>query len=210
MTLATVLLLGTLAWPAGASEQLAYDWEVRGLARLILPSGGQGLLTTASEGESVRTELLITAPASDDFYRYGSRLDRASGELEAAWSSYRFGSKEKARDQEVETPGVVDIAAGILLLRRDPPTTRRNLIIWSDGRLYPVTVENLGLETVDLASGDRQAHHYTIRGRNLAGQRQWKGSLDLWLGVDAEATPVKIEVARSFSRVELKLRADAS
>ena len=47
--------------------------------------------------------------------------------------------------------------------------------------------------------------HYAVRGRNITGERHWKGSLDLWLALDTAATPLRIEVARSFSKVELRL-----
>lgn len=206
MNLAALLLVGSIVWPAGASEELRYEWQISGLARLILPGSGSGVLSTSQDGDGVRTELVITTESTEDFYRYGSHLDHASGELRSAWSSYRLGKRAKSRDQEVTRTGVVDVASGILLLRADQPKKSRNLTIWSDGRLYPVVVENLGLVSVELASGPVQAHHYTIRARKgLAGEREWKGSLDLWLGLDEAATPVKIEVARSFSRVELRL-----
>lgn len=201
------LLVGSLVWPAGASEELRYEWQITGIARLILPGAGSGTLSTRSEGGRVRTELSITADATDDYFRYGSNLDSETGNVRSAWSAYRFGKREKNKDQEIEGGDVVDIAAGILKLRHQPPTSRQYLTIWSDGRLYPVVVENLGREQVELASGGIQpAIHYSIRGRKLVGAREWKGSLDLWLGLDEASTPLKIEVARSFSRVELRLR----
>lgn len=205
MRLAALVLLGTMTSSAGAGEALRYEWQVSGLARLILPSAGGGTLTTRTEGDEVHTELLITATSTADFFRYGSRLDRENRTLRSVWSSYRFGKREKSRDEDVTNANVVDVASGILQLRRDPPRSPRNLTIWSDGRLYPVVVRHVGLEDVELASGERPANHYTIRGRKVVGEREWKGSLDLWLGLDEAATPLKIEVARSFSRVELRL-----
>lgn len=199
---ASLLLAGTLVWPVGASEELRYEWQVSGIARLLLPSGGEGRLTTTTADGEVRTELLITAEGTDDFFRYGSSLDHAAGNLVAAWSAYRFGKKEKSRDQQVDVLGVIDVASGILFLRREKPLSDQFMTIWSDGRLYPVVIEHRGVETID---GDRVGRHYTVRGRNVVGERHWKGSLDLWLALDAAATPLRIEVARSFSKVELRL-----
>jgi hypothetical protein len=189
-------------WPVGANEELRYEWQVSGIARLLLPAGGDGLLTTTTANGVIRTELLITTAGTDDFFRYGSSLDHAGGDLVSAWSAYRFGKKEKSRDQQVDVPGVIDVASGILFLRREKPLQNQFMTIWSDGRLYPVVIEHRGLDNLD---GDRVGRHYTVRGRNLVGERHWKGSLDLWLALDAAATPLQIEVARSFSKVELRL-----
>ena len=141
---ASLLLAGTLVWPVGASEELRYEWQVSGIARLLLPSAGDGLLTTTIADGVVRTELLITSEGTDDFFRYGSSLDHAGGQLVSAWSSYRFGKKEKSRNQPVDVLGVIDIASGILHLRREKPEQDQFMTIWSDGRLYPVVIEHRG------------------------------------------------------------------
>jgi hypothetical protein len=78
--------------------------------------------------------------------------------------------------------------------------------IWSEGKIYPVMVVPLGVETRKLTDGRRvEARHFSIRGVNLPDQRRWKGKLDLWFTNDAAATPVEILISRNLADLRLEL-----
>jgi hypothetical protein len=101
---------------------------------------------------------------------------------------------------------VLDVAAGIFAIRRDPPDKSRRMEIWSDGKVYPVVVIPLGVETRKLPGGTIQTRHYSIRGVNLPDRRKWKGKMDLWLATDAAATPVEILISRNLADVRMELK----
>jgi hypothetical protein len=44
-----------------------------------------------------------------------------------------------------------------------------------------------------------------VRGQRIAGERFWKGGMDLWLAQDEARTPVRIQVERGFANVRLDL-----
>ncbi|HET9768523.1 MAG TPA: DUF3108 domain-containing protein [Thermoanaerobaculia bacterium] len=212
--LALALLLPLVgAAPAQAEESLDYHWSLKGLlgrlAGVVVPNEGRGQLRSRpdSHNEGGRiTELEITSPAAGrgEFFRYGGEL-RADGTTSQAWSSYRWRGQEKSHRDPVAESGVVDVASGIQLIRARRPTSPLRLRIWSDGRVYPVTVQKAGTERVAVPAGSFLADHYRIRGVRTDGERFWKGGLDLWLAKDEVATPVRIQVERGFANVRLDL-----
>jgi hypothetical protein len=79
--------------------------------------------------------------------------------------------------------------------------------IWSDGKVYPVVVIPLGVETRKLRGGKKvDVRHYSIRGIDVPGRRKWKGKLDLWLARDEAATPVEIVISRNLADVHMELK----
>jgi hypothetical protein len=100
---------------------------------------------------------------------------------------------------------VLDVASGIFAIRSNPPDKTRRMEIWSDGRIYPVVVIPLGIETRQLPKRQVRARHYSIRGISVPGRNRWKGKLDLWLTTDAAATPVEILISRNLADVRLQL-----
>ncbi len=209
--LAVALLLPLLAAaPAQAVESLDYHWSLRGvlgrLAGVVVPREGRGQLRSRPNEGGRITELEITSPEAGrgEFFRYGGEL-RADGTTAQAWSSYRWRGQEKSHRDPVAEEGVVDVASGIHLIRARRPTSPLRLRIWSDGRVYPVVVQRAGTERVAVPAGSFLADHYRIRGVRTAGERFWKGGLDLWLAKDDAATPVRIQVERGFANVRLDL-----
>jgi hypothetical protein len=207
--LAAALLAG--AAPARASERLEYRWKLDGfvgaVAGLFVPSRGEGSLTreTLPNGRW-HSELLITSSARDgEFFRYGAELEPASLTTVRAWSASRWRGKSKAKEADVEEPGVIDIVSAIQVLREDPPELPRPLEIWSDGRLYPVLVMPHGTTHRHLDGREVPVRHYVVRGIERPGRKFWKGGLELWLADDPAATPVEILVTRSAARVRLEL-----
>lgn len=212
--LALAPLVAASTPPAGppvmtAAEVIQYGWRLEGflgsLAGLFFPSRGIGTLTTrtTASGE-IETILHITTQAkSGEHWTYGSLL-AADGTPQRAWSSYTFRGESKQKENTVSTPGVRDIASAIYHLRREPPTTRTTMTIWSEGKLYPVEVlPRPGVE-VDLPAGRVRTRQLTVRGIEQPGQRLWKGRLELWFAEDAAATPVVISVERKSARVRLE------
>ena len=204
------------AAPAGAIESLDYHWSLRGflgrLAGVVVPHEGRGQLRSRPVGQNGQaeggriTELEITSAEAGrgEFFRYGGEM-RADGTTAQAWSSYRWRGEEKSHRDPVAEAGVVDVASGIHLIRERQPTGPLHLRIWSDGKVYPVVVDRLATEPVTVPAGNFVADHYRIRGVKAAGQRYWKGGLDLWLAKDQPATPVRIQVERGFANVRLEL-----
>ena len=216
MLLCAALLLAPTA-AVGDQESfeiLRYRWRLKGvrgaIAGMFLPRQGEGSLTTAEAPDgSLTSELLITAKAgaAGEFWRYGSELAPGGRRTRRAWSSYLYRGERKSKETRLDGEDIVDVASGIYLIRQDPPTEPRRMRIWSDGKLYPVIVLPLGVETRQAAGGPRRVRHYSIRGVKAAGERYWKGSMDLWLADDEAATPVEILVERSWAGVRLELDA---
>lgn len=206
---AGALLLFAVAAPA-AAEALTYRWSLRGfagrVAGLVLPNEGKGELRTEAKGAGYVTELEITSPKSGkgEYFLYGSET-RGDGYTTEAWSSYRWRGEEKSKRDRVSTPDVVDVASGIRLIRERSPKSPLRLRIWSDGKVYPVTVQRVATENVHVPAGVFRTDHYRVRGVRADGQRYWKGGIDLWLAQDAERTPVAIQVERGMANVRLEL-----
>jgi hypothetical protein len=195
-----------------ADEQLDYGWRVQGLfgavAGLFFPSHGEGRLTrkTLPNG-NLESELWITSGADDepDFFRYGAETSVASGTTIRAWSSQLWRGKRKEKSSPIAEAGVLDVASAIQRLRTDRPAGKRRMEIWSDGKLYPVEVQALGGERLEVAGRKVQAMHIAVRPLTEPDRRVWKGELDLWFAADAASTPVRILVSRSPARVLLEL-----
>lgn len=198
--------------PAALNEQFQYRWQLKNfvgaVAGLFLPRQGEGSLTFRTTNGHLRSELMITSSASRDgeYFRYGSEIDRSTLQPIRAWSSYSWRGESKSKNEEIERRGVLDVAAGIFAIRRDPPDKARRMEIWSDGKIYPVVVIPLGAETRKLPAGSIQTRHYSIRGVNIPGRRKWKGKMDLWLATDAAATPVEILISRNLADVRMELK----
>lgn len=209
---ASLVCLGSALAPARADETLRYRWKLDGfagaIASLFVPSGGEGVLTFLQLSDGVvRGELLVTSRETEkeNYFRYGSEWRAPDGPTLRAWSDLVWRGETKSKRAEVEQPGVIDIVSGIHVLRRNPPTAPRRLEIWSDGRLYPVIVLPRGSEKRKLDGREVTVRQLEVRGLQIAGRKQWKGDLHLWIADDEQATPVEIQVQRKGVRVRLVL-----
>ncbi|HYH44692.1 MAG TPA: DUF3108 domain-containing protein [Thermoanaerobaculia bacterium] len=213
MILAVLLIpsLGGSVEGPPANEEFRYRWQLRNfmgaVAGLFLPRQGEGSLTFKRTNGHLKSELTITSPQSkqEGYFRYGSEVDVVTLQPIRAWSAYSWRGESKSKNEAVEEEGVLDVAAGIYAIRNDPPTKSRRMQIWSDGKIYPVVVIPLGIETRQLPHGKVKARHYSIRGVNVPGERRWKGKLDLWLATDEAATPVEILISRNMADVRMEL-----
>jgi hypothetical protein len=194
-----------------ANEEFRYRWQLRNfmgaVAGLFLPRQGEGSLTFKRTNGHLKSELTITSPQSkqEGYFRYGSEVDVLTLQPIRAWSAYSWRGESKSKNEAVDEEGVLDVAAGIYAIRNDPPTKSRRMQIWSDGKIYPVVVIPLGIETRQLPHGKVKARHYSIRGVNVPGERKWKGKLDLWLATNEAATPVEILISRNMADVRMEL-----
>lgn len=202
--------------PSSVGERFVYRWELKKLAALLggifLPGEGQGLLTFEPRGDdTLLTELLITSEHSDEgeYWRYGAEIDLSEGRATKAWSSYLWRGERDSDSAEIDEAGVIDVASGIYRIRGALPTRPLRLRIWSDGKIYPVVVQFLGDETRTLPGGRRMmARHYRVEGREVPGERHWKGHMDLWFARDGNATPIEIHFDRTLIGVRLRLVPD--
>ena len=194
-----------------ASETLTYRWSLGGffgtLARMFFPGQGSGALVTRSPSDgNLEVQLDITAPAAEgEFWRYGAEIDPADGRTLKAWSAYRFRGRSDEKMSELEEEAVIDVASGITLLRRERPTAPRDMRIWNDGKIYPVTIFPRNRVRRSLAGREVMARHYAVRARRVPNERLWKGKLDIYLADDEASTPVEIAVERKMARVRLVL-----
>lgn len=195
------------------NEQFDYSWRLTSLlgriAGLFFPSHGEGVLTFESAPRGVlKSELRITSRQtdSDEFWLYGAEIDRRRMQTQRAWSAYKYGDKNKSKDEAVAEEGAIDVASGIYRIRRNPPKAPTPLRIWSDGKIYSVRVVPRGGETVEVGGKQIAARLYSIRGEATGEGREWKGELDLWLAEDERATPVRILIKRSGIGVLMELQ----
>lgn len=203
--------------PYEADERLVYRWSLGGLmgtvARVFIPGQGDGSLSTRRNDEGhLVTELMITSKRSreGEYWHYGAVIDPVRRRTLKAWMSQVFRGETKEKSADLEDESVIDFTSGIHLLREDPPSERRRMTIWSNGKFYPVDVFPTGRETKQVAGEPVAARCFAIRGAEVEGQRLWTGKLDLCLAEDEAATPVEISILRRGARIQLELVEDAS
>jgi hypothetical protein len=214
--LSLLAFLGVGPWAsaqASANEEFQYRWQLRNflgtLAGLFLPRQGEGSLSFRKDGNGhLRSELTITSGSAKqgEYFRYGSEVDTRTLQPIRAWSSYSWRGETKSKNEPVEQSGVLDIASGIYAIRQDPPDKARRMEIWSDGKIYPVVVIPMEVQSRVLDGKKIQVQKYSIRGVDLPDRRKWKGRLDLWLTRDEAATPVEILISRNLADVRMELK----
>lgn len=198
--------------PVALDEQFQYRWQLKNfigaVAGLFLPRQGEGSLTFKTTNGHLRSELMITSSDSraGEYFRYGSEIDKKTLQPIRAWSAYSWRGESKSKSEEIGTHGVLDVAAGIFAIRSNPPDKPRRMEIWSDGKIYPVVVMPLGIETRRLSGKSIRTRHYSIRGVALPDRRKWKGKMDLWLSLNEAATPVEILISRNLADVRMELK----
>jgi hypothetical protein len=220
--LALAGLLGVLcpgrsaALIANADEDFHYHWRLHNLVgavlALFLPHEGNGELAFKVEKDGhLRGELMITSPDSKagEYWRYGSEIDPHTLQPIRVWSSYQWRGKSKQHSDEVDQKGVLDISCAIYSIRHDPPAQAEDMEIWSDGKIYPVTVFPMGEEVRQVSAHPVGTRHFAIRGRDLPSRRKWTAKVDFWLSKDAAATPVEIQISRSMADLTLELLPNA-
>lgn len=217
LRIAAVLALVLICYPSlGAAhpldEEFHYQWRLTNLlgriAGLFFPSQGEGVLSHRTNGEgNLVSQLEITSDKSEEgeFWLYGAEIDLEKQKTVRAWNAYRYRDKDKSKKSEVDQQGVVDVASGILQIRRSPPRTPTPMRIWSDGKVYAVEVVPMGQEELEIGERKIPTKRYLVRGDDSAGDREWKGKIELWLQQDEVATPAAILIYRNGIGVLLEL-----
>ena len=205
--------LGSSAAEPVADEQnevIHYRWKMLGVAglvaRLLFPARGHGVLSTRREGAGrLASELRIASrgAGADEFWAYGSTIDPRVPEVLVAWNASRFRGRDKRKETDLAGSAVIDIPSSIYLLRTHPPRAPKKMRIWSDGKIYPVTLIPGGRVSRRIGGTRRTLQHFSIEGRREPGERRWKGHLEVWLTLDEAAVPVEILFASRRGRVRL-------
>ena len=182
-------------WDATKGTNILWKTPIPGLAHASPVIWGDKVFVTTA-----------VSSKGGEYFLYGSETSADGSGV--AWSAYRWRGEEKRKRDRVRGEDVVDVAAGIRVIRERQPQGSMRMRIWSDGKTYPVLVQRVGEANVSVPAGTFRADHYRVRGVRLTGERFWKGGMDLWLAQDEERTPVRIQVERGFANVRLDLVAE--
>lgn len=231
------MLVPASAFAASATEEFRYSWRLRGgvrlLAGLMFPTTGIGNLKTTF-GETIHSELLITAPAGrqDGFYAYESDMDEDGGKTLMTYHGYAWGRKSrhertvfdhvkglarirKQTPEEVEnrvkklppsSEEVRDILTAIVFLRQNAGRLVRPIqtTIYSDGKEYPVIFRPGESRTFVVEGETLSARAFHIV--DAPGGKKWSGGVTVWLTSDVRRVPVRIEIQQSLASLQLDLQ----
>lgn len=245
MTIIRTIATATLALLVSASafaaspntEEFRYSWRLRGGVRLIaglmFPTSGVGNLKTTF-GDTIHSELLITAPNGKQggFYAYESDMNGGGAKTLMTYHGYAWGKKSrnertvfdhvkglarirKQTPEEVQNrvkklpetnDEVRDILTAIVYLRQNASTLAAPLqtTIYSDGKEYPVVFKP-GLSKPFTIEGKL----VTARAFHIVdapGGRKWPGGVTVWLTNDDRRVPVRIEIEQSLASLQLDLQ----
>lgn len=199
--------------PVEAPEVLRYDWRLQGLhgflARLlrVLPSSGEASMSqTRCDDGRRRFEFRATSPAAEagEYWAYVSETD-AEGHYTVRVEETQIYRGKERRKEKTPDPEVVDVLTGLQLIRREPPESPRMLVVWSDGKVYPVVVVPRGAGGRGDGEGSERTRHYAIRGVREAGSRMWKAEAEIWLSEGDPGVPVEILFRRGLGVLRLTL-----
>ena len=212
-----LLLPGPGASAPGSDEDFHYRWRLGNLVGtvlgLFLPRQGDGELAFKMQKDGhLRGELVITSPESreGEYWRYGSEIDLRTLQPIRVWSSFFWRGRSKSTSDEIDQKGVLDISCAIYTLRHEAFDKPRDMEIWSDGKIYPITVVPMGNEVRTISNQSVETRHIAIRGRDLPERRKWTAKVDFWLAKDPASTPVEIQISRRLADLRLELRPAAS
>lgn len=208
---------------------------LRWVAGLIIPTSGLGHLRTvfpAAGSSTISSELLITAPRGkvDGFYHYQSEMEQSGLTTLMTYSGYAWGSRARGERTSFdyarrvarirkETPEKVetrvkalpegemrDVLTAIYFLRQNagritaPVTTS----IYSDGKEYPVVFRPIEGKTFEI-----DGRHLPARGFEIIdapGGKTWPGNVKVYVSDDARRIPLRIDITRSISALQLDLQ----
>jgi len=237
-TAALTMLVSVSAFAASPSiEEFRYSWRLRGGVRLIaglmFPTSGVGNLKTTF-GDTIHSELLITAPNGKQggFYAYESDMNEGGAKTLMTYHGYAWGKKSrnertvfdhvkglarirKQTPEEVENrvkklpetnDEVRDILTAIVYLRQNATTLAAPVqtTIYSDGKEYPVVFKP-GLSKPFTIEGKL----VTARAFHIVdapGGKKWSGGVTVWLTNDDRRIPVRIEIQQSMASLQLDLQ----
>ena len=223
VTVLSVLLLAAGAGGAEAeessigeprSERLSYGWRLEGLSGVIsrlfrlLPTSGDALMELRVEPHGrLQIEFIASSEQAKptDYWKHETAVDLGAWRSVRAAETLHFRKRRKHRSWELEKLGVIDVLGGLQLLRFSPPGSVERRTIWSDEKLYPVTVASSGLQRRSVGGREVTVRHLAIRGVKERGARRWAARADLWLTNDEAGTPLEILYSQSLGQLRLTL-----
>lgn len=196
------------------SEELHYRWRLEGVSGLLsrlfglLPTTGDALMALRVESDD-RLAVAFTATsdkaAEDEYWRYETAVDSGAWHSLSVRETLHYGKKDKSKSFELEEYGVLDVLSGLQLMRYSPPAETERRMIWSGGKVYPVTIAMAGFERRELEGRDVTVRHLSIRGVREPGQRYWKSRAEIWITDDNRALPVELLYHQALGRLRLTL-----
>lgn len=237
IALTMVVSASAFAANPGSVEEFRYSWRLRGgvrlLAGLMFPTSGVGNLRTTFGGDSIHSELLITAPTGKQggFYAYESKMDEDAKTL-MTYHGYAWGkksrnertvfdytkglariNKETPEDKEYrvkklpDTDGEYrDVLTAIYFLRQNSKSMNAPLqtTIYSDGKAYPVIFKPGATKPFVIEGKSVNARAFHIV--DAPGGKKWSGGVTVWVTNDDRRVPVRIEIQQSVASLQLDLQ----
>ncbi len=207
---------GSAAEPPRAprSEQLHYRWRLEGvsgvLSRLfgLLPTTGDALMALRV-ASSDRLEVAFTATSEkakeDEFWKYETAVDLGAWRSLNVRETLHYGKKRKTESFELGEVEVIDVLSGLQRMRYAPPPQSERHMIWSDGRVYPVSVTMVGFERLEFNGDHLTVRHLSIRGLREPDQRFWKARAEMWVTDDEVALPLELLYHMALGRLRMTL-----
>jgi hypothetical protein len=237
IALTMVISASAFAASPGSVEEFRYSWRLRGgvrlIAGLLFPTSGVGNLRTTFGGETIHSELLITAPngRQGGFYAYESQMDERAKTL-MTYHGYAWGKKtrnertvfdygkglariRKETPEEVEnrvkklpteTDEYRDILTAIYFLRQNAKAMSGPMqtTIYTDGRAYPVIFRPGAQKPFVIEGKSVTARAFHIA--DAPGGKKWSGGVTVWVTNDDRRVPVRIEIQQSIASLQLDLQ----
>ena len=233
LILPTTVYAGTSCLDPGDLEDFRYTWRLRSgiawLVRLAFPTSGTAYPKSSRDREDgrIESELYLTAPNRDDYYRYESQIDPHAEKTMSTYHAYVWGSKEshdrtrfdytenlahrrkekadgvEVRVQEIPNGALMDILTGIYYVRSHAdeivkPTPGR---IYADGKFYAIVFKPVGTEVIRANGESMTSRCFEIEAPDK--RERW---LRVCLSDDARHVPVQIDIRRgSLAKFELVL-----
>jgi uncharacterized protein DUF3108 len=216
-------------------EDLRYSWRLKGplawIAGIAFPTSGNGSLKTNSRsGNLLDTELLISGKENDGFYIYQSQIQESSARTVTSYHGYAWRDKrrsertlfdyvkrlvrirrentERIEDRVKPLPqaAVRDVLTGIYFLRQNAATISSPVTseIYSEGKMYAVVFKPLGTETITFKGTKLGTHKFEITAAPGI-DKKWPGGVKVWLADDEAHTPLRIEIKRDYTALQLDL-----
>lgn len=237
VALTMVASASAFAADPGSVEEFRYSWRLRGgvrfVAGLMFPTTGVGNLRTTFGGDTIHSELLITAPNGKQggFYAYESQMDERAKTL-MTYHGYAWGKKSRNERTTFDyTKGLArinkttpedseyrvkklpsangeyrDILTAIYFLRQNAGTMAAPMqtTIYSDGKEYPVIFRPGVVKPFTLEGKKTNARAFHIV--DAPGGKKWSGGVTVWLTSDDRRVPVRIEIQQSMASLQLDLQ----
>ncbi|MFN2441439.1 MAG: DUF3108 domain-containing protein [Thermoanaerobaculia bacterium] len=210
-------LRGALSWIAG----------------LKFPTSGSGLFRNNPVGnDRIESELRILGnERREGMYVYRSEIDDLQVRTLMTFHGYEWDGRRRGeqtrfdyedglarvRKEREERPAedrvhklpdsdMRDVLTGIYYLRlnADSISSPVKSEIYSDGEVYPVIFRPLGSRMATVGGESVSTRGFEIVAAP-GNEKRWPGGVKVWLTADSQKVPVRIEIQRSLTSLQLQL-----